>query len=115
MAATPFGKLAILVCGDLFDDEIVGRLRRLEPDFLLFPFARNFNDGSVDQERWNAEEPSYAARAAVVGCTTLMTNIIEDSSVTDYPAFGGAMVVSGKGEILARWPLGKPGVLLADV
>jgi len=113
---TPLGKLSVLICGDLFDDEICGRAKQLEPDYLLFPFARNFGDGSFDQARWDAEEQAeYAARAAVVGCTTLMTNVLVDPSLSEYPSFGGAMAVSADGQVLLRKPLGTPGVLIADV
>jgi N-carbamoylputrescine amidase len=115
-ALTPLGKLTVLICGDLFDDQIIARLRRLGPDYLLFPFSVDFDDGSFDQRRWDQEEqPAYAARAAVAGCTTLMTNLLVDVAVADCPSYGGAMVVSPQGEVLARKPLGQPGVLIADV
>jgi N-carbamoylputrescine amidase len=115
-AATPLGTLSILICGDLFDDAIVARVRALAPDALLFPFARNFSDGSFDQAKWDREEEAaYAARATAAGCTTLMANVLEDPTLTGWPSFGGAMAVSPDGEVLARWPLGRPGVLLVDV
>ena len=115
-ATTPLGKLSILICGDLFDDAIVARVRALAPDLLLFPFARNFSDGSFDQATWDREEePAYAARAAAAGCTTLMTNLLEDPALTPYPSFGGAMVVAPTGRVLSRWPLGEPGILLASL
>lgn len=112
VAASPFGRIAFLICGDLFDDGIVARLRDAKPDLLLFPFARNFGDGSFDQARWDREEePAYATRAALTGCLTLMVNALEDRAPTEWPAFGGAMVVAPQGDILARHPLGHPGVL----
>lgn len=115
-ASTPLGSLAALLCGDLFDDGIVARVRKLAPDYLLFPFARSFSDAGFEQERWDREEESeYAARAAAAGCTTLMANILEAPGLTEWPSFGGAMVVSASGDILARWPLGTPGVLYAEV
>lgn len=116
VASTPFGRLVALICGDLFDDEIAARAKQLHPDYLLFPFARNFSNGSFDQQRWDEEEEAeYAARARKVGCTTLMANALNDPSLTDYPSFGGAMVVSADGKVLARRPLGEPGLLVADV
>ena len=115
VAETPWGRVSCLLCGDLFDDTIVARLREVRPDLLLFPFARNFSDGSFDQDRWSREEEAaYAARAAVAGCTTLMVNLLEDAVEREYPGFGGAMVVSPLGEVLARWPLGSPGILCFD-
>ncbi len=116
VVCTPLGKLSVLICGDLFDDDICGRVKRLEPDYLLFPFASDFGGGSFYQARWDTEEePEYAARAAAVGCTTLMTNLLLDPSLSEHPSFGGAMVVSADGQVLLRKPLGTPGVLIGDV
>jgi N-carbamoylputrescine amidase len=115
-AATPMGRVTCLLCGDLFDDAIVEQTRALEPDLLLFPFARNFGDGSFDDARWlRDEQPAYAARAACVGCTTLMVNSLDDPTASDYPTFGGALVVSPAGDVLARKPLGEPGTLYAEL
>lgn len=115
-AATGHGALVFLVCGDLFDDAISEQARRLAPDYVLCPLARNFADASFDQERWDREEEShYAARAALLGCTTLMVNQLDAPSRVEYPSFGGAMVVQATGEIVARWPLGKPGILYAEL
>ncbi|MBN1935278.1 MAG: carbon-nitrogen hydrolase family protein, partial [Anaerolineae bacterium] len=70
-ADTPLGRLAFLICGDLFDDSIVERVRALEPDWVLFPFARCFDDGLYDQARWDREErPEYQQRVRRIGVTT---------------------------------------------
>jgi len=91
-------------------------LHKLAPDYVLFPFSCDFSDGSFDQERWDREEePAYAARAASLGCTILMVNGLEDPGVFEYPSYGGATVVSAAGEILARWPLGRTGILYVEV
>lgn len=114
-ASTQLGSMLFLICGDLFDDAIVARAAALAPDYLLFPFARNFPDGSLDQARWNREEEAaYASRAAAIGCTALTVNALGDADTDEYPGFGGALVVSCDGEVVARWPLGKPGILYAD-
>jgi N-carbamoylputrescine amidase len=115
-AGTPWGRMLVLLCGDLFDDGIVERARRAEPDYVLFPFARSFSDGTCDQGRWEREEaPAYARRAALLGCTTLMVNCLEDRVEPRYPAFGGALVVGADGRVLARWPLGQAGTLHVEV
>jgi predicted amidohydrolase len=114
VASTRLGRFAILICGDLFDDSIIARVRRRKPDWLLFPFARCFSDGSYSQHRWEVEElPSYIAQIKLVGCTALMVNYCSASDLGAY--FGGAMVVSGSGETLASLPLGAPGALLVDL
>jgi len=114
--STPWGSLAFAICGDLFDDSIVAQVRAVSPDYLLWPIARSFSDGSFDQGRWDREEePEYVARAALTGCTTLLVNLLEDPSLAHYPSVGGAIVVSATGDIVARWPLGQPGILYATV
>jgi len=113
---TTFGKTLFLICGDLFDDVILDQARKLKPDIVLFPFARNFSDGSCDQAKWDREEkPEYVARAVATGTTTLMVNLIEDPKVTEYGSFGGAMVVSADGSVVAEHPLGQPGGLIVDL
>ena len=111
---TPFGAFAFLICGDLFDDELIQRLRDLRPDWLLFPFARRFRDRSYDQERWDREEkPEYAQRVKLAGITTLMTNYVADRDFSG--SFGGAMVVSSDGTVVDSFPLGEAGILMVDL
>jgi N-carbamoylputrescine amidase len=113
---TPFGRMAFLLCGDLFDDETVSRFRGLSADWMLFPFARSFPDGEADQERWDREElPEYAARVALAKTPALMVNYITDDSLPDDRSFGGAFVISRAGEVLASHPLGLEGKLLVEL
>jgi N-carbamoylputrescine amidase len=115
-AETPLGSFAFLICGDLFDDELVQRMQDLAPDWLLFPFARAFDDGSHEQARWDEQErPEYVQRIKLVGVTTLMVNYLASQDLPDGGSFGGAMVVSGGGTVLERFPLGQPGILVFDL
>ncbi|MHB0935383.1 MAG: carbon-nitrogen hydrolase family protein [Armatimonadota bacterium] len=115
VAVTPFGTVTFLLCGDLFDDEINARIWNLGPDYLLFPFSRNFGDGRFDQARWDREEESeYAGRIPRCGCTAMMVNQLESPEHCGYPSFGGALIVAPDGAVLARWPLGVAGMLLWD-
>jgi predicted amidohydrolase len=116
VAQTPFGRFGFLLCGDLFDDGIVSRFRALRPDWLLFPFARCFPDGAVDQVRWDAEElPQYAQRVKLAQTPALMVNYIGDSSLLDDNSFGGAFFISAEGEVRARLPLGVEGSLIVEL
>lgn len=111
---TPFGSLAFMICGELFDDGLVSRVRELKPDWLLFPFARCFGDFSWDQQRWDREEsPDYLARVQLVGVTAFMVNYLADSSLNGG-SFGGAMVVTGEGKVIKSMPLGESGMLLVE-
>ncbi len=114
-AVTPLGTVAFVVCGDLFDDAIVRRVAALGPDYVLFPFARSFSNGSLDQERWDCQEqPGYIERARMTGATVLMANSLECPGVSEWPSFGGALAVARSGEVLARFPLGRRGVLYVE-
>ena len=111
---TQLGTFAFLICGDLFDDDLIQRVCNLRPDWLLFPFARRFRDRSYDQEQWDREEkPEYAQRVKLAGITTLMTNYVADRDFSG--SFGGAMVVSSDGTVMDSFPLGKSGILLVNL
>ena len=112
---TPLGSFAFAICGDLFDDGIVERIRAAAPDWLLFPFARCFSEGAWDQGRWDREEmPHYVARVRPVGATTLMTNYLAHTEFLGG-AFGGAHVVAPDGEVMHSLPLGRAGLLVVDL
>ncbi len=114
-ADTRFGRVVTLICGDLFDDDIMAAARAARPDLLLFPFARSFDDGSIDQQRWDSDEiPDYAGRVGLLGASALMVNYLGTPALGDH-SFGGAMVVSGDGRLLAHLPLGREGLLVAEV
>lgn len=110
---TEFGRLAILVCGDLFHDEI--RVKLDSPlDVLLLPMSRSFDGDSPDLERWvNDERQAYLDEVKKVGVTTLIVNALENSS--SGASFGGAMVVNSKGELLAESPHGTDEVLMFEL
>ncbi|MFB3883552.1 MAG: carbon-nitrogen hydrolase family protein [Armatimonadota bacterium] len=111
---TDIGRIAMIVCGDLFDDEVIARVREAEPNLLLIPFARCFDDGSYDQQRWDQDEqPEYLRRAATAGCHVLMVNYLSGRESGAY--FGGALAVSPQGEIIARLPLGVADTLFVDL
>lgn len=96
-----FGRLSILLCGDLFEDEVKAKLDK-QLSFLILPLARSFNGKSPDLERWLKEErQAYADEVKKVGVTGLIVNLLENPSVPEA-SFGGAMIVNPSGEILAE-------------
>lgn len=112
---TKFGRFAIFICGDLFEEELIEKIKELEPDWLLFPFARSFDDHSWNQERWDKEEKhKYAKQVRKAGVTTFMVNYLGNEKMNDY-SFGGAMVVSKDGNIISDFPLGKEGILFIEL
>ncbi len=115
-AATPIGTMAFLLCGDLFDDAIVSRFRCLDLDWLLFPFARSFADGTADQTRWDRDElPRYAERVGMAQTPAFMVNYLTDDSLPGDHSFGGAFMISARGEVLASLPLGEDGILIVEM
>lgn len=110
-ADTRLGSFAFLICGDLFDDALCARIRDMKIDYLLNPMSRD--DNSCDQARWDRETRSeYLARVAMTRTTALIVNGLGGNF---DPAFGGAMVVSPEGKVVAELPLGKPGILVVDM
>ncbi len=116
VAKTPLGSIAFLICGDIFDDEIVARVRALKPDWLLFPFARGFEACASAQKQWDAEtRAEYVERASATGATTLMVNYLAGEGLDGDTSFGGAMVVGSDGEVLAEYPLERQGLIYVDL
>ena len=111
-AKTPFGKVVFLICGDLFDTRLVERTRKLRPDWAIVPLARSFEDGSCDQKRWDREEKAaYFEQARRCGTGALLVNALDRPT----RSFGGAWAVSSSGRELASLPLGRPGMVIADL
>lgn len=98
---TEFGKVSMLLCGDLFDDEVKIKISP-DTDMLILLLARSFDEKSPDLERWLKEErQAYADEVKKVGITGLIVNSLEDSSLPEA-SFGGAMIVSPNGKVLAE-------------
>ncbi len=120
VAQTPWGSAAFLLCGDLFDDDLIQRVRAAQPEWLLFPFARSYEDSDsrnpAHQAQWDREDIfDYRERVRMAGVTTLLVNYLGDSALPDDGTFGGAWVISGTGEVLAQHPLGQPGLLMVTL
>lgn len=99
---TEFGKVAILICGDLFYDEAI---QQVPPDtqLLIVPMARGFDKQSPDSRRWeNEERRVYLKAVGRIGVRAIIVNA-RDVGIEEG-AFGGGMVVDSKGELLAESP-----------
>lgn len=73
----------------------------------------SFDDRSYNQCLWDKKFKEYTAQIKKLGATTLMTNYLSNKSSGGY--FGGAAVISKSGKILNSLPLGREGILLADL
>ncbi len=109
-ARTPFGHLALLICGDLFNPEVIAQLPS-NLDLLLVPMARSFDGRSPDPQRWLGEErAAYLQAAQASGVTTALVNALEVEG--EERSFGGALVVGPQGEVLAEAPHGSDSLLV---
>ena len=115
---TTLGKMAFIICGDLFEDKILEQLKCLELDYLLFPLARSFDSTqNFTQERWDEEiKDGYLPRFKSLQVPTLMVNYYSpDLSDGNWVTIGGAVAISSTGEIKAGYPIAKVGLFLIDI
>jgi predicted amidohydrolase len=111
---TELGRLAVLICGDLFDEDATSQLDR-SVDLLLVPMARGFDGPSPDPERWEREERKvYLDGVRAVGVTTAIVNSLEIDS-DELADFGGALLVDGAGRMLAESPHGTDEALVYEL
>jgi predicted amidohydrolase len=110
-----FAVLGMLICGDLFNDNVLGQLAALQPDIVLVPMARGFDADVADDAQWHDQEQAiYAARAQKIGAVCLIVNQLGGPpGVT--ACFGGALAIAADGTMLATWPLHTEGLLVVDV
>ena len=110
---TGIGSVAFMICGDLWDNELIRQMREMRPAYVLHPFARCFADGSRDQTRWERDElPQYQRRVADIGVPLLATSYVCTVAFSDEAdAFGGAMVIDRDGSLAAAYPLNQTGIL----
>ncbi|MCM8782707.1 MAG: hypothetical protein NC828_06660 [Candidatus Omnitrophica bacterium] len=59
-------------------------------------------------------EKKYVSRVKILKTTTLMVNYLASNEIDDG-SFGGAMVVSHSGKIIAEMTIGKYGILEVDI
>ena len=97
----------------LFAEEGVARLARAL-QLLLVPTARSFDGQSPDRARWEREErQSYLDAVHHTGVSAAITNTLETSP--EDALFGGALLVSAQGELLAESPHGSDEILIYDL
>jgi predicted amidohydrolase len=110
-----FAALGVLICGDLFSDEVLGELAALQPDVVLVPMARGFDADVADDAQWHDQEQAiYAGQLRKIGAASLIVNQLGGPpGATD--CFGGALAVAADGTMLATWPPHTEGLLVVDV
>jgi predicted amidohydrolase len=113
--AADFGTVSALICGDLFNDAVVGQLAAQRPDVVVIPMARGFDADVADDAQWQDQEQAiYADRLRRIGAVGLLANQLGGPPGTTA-CFGGALAVAADGTMLATWPLHAEGLLLVDL
>ena len=113
-ALTPWGKTAILICGDLF--EVAFHLAaEAKLDLLLLPFARCFpRKVREPQRQWNdVEWPDYSVQIKQIRALALMSNYIASRDLSGG-GFGGGFIVDPHGKLIKAMPLFEEGLLVWD-
>lgn len=92
-AKTEFGKLAIIICGDLYNKRIAKWIKLKRPDYTFIPMDRSPWGG------FNLEEEikCMSGRVKLLGVKTFIVN-----SYAHWDSFGGAWVFDKNGELLAQ-------------
>ena len=114
---TPFGSFGFLICGDMFDDEIIKGLRDSNPDWLLYLVAISFPENikqSIKEEWHNIESYEYMKQIKKTKTPTLMVNYFEQKSHPE-DAYGGAFVFTANGDLVKSFPLQKEGILITEL
>lgn len=111
VAKTIYGKIGILICGDLFETEIINQLIIKEPDFYIHILARSFPFTQNIQEVWNTEEfPFYLLEYQKLGKTVIVINCVEEKPSEQCAYCGGAWLIK-ENRITKEMPLLQPGLL----
>ncbi len=112
---TSFGRLGVILCGDLFDEDIIKRLEAGKPGVALHPMARAFPLSGDIQKQWDDTEfPYYLAEYANLNASVLTCNAIETDTDEDSVYCGGAWHIKGN-KVAASLPLLTEGILVVDI
>jgi predicted amidohydrolase len=116
VAETRWGRIAILLCGDLFHPGLPENVADQNADYLIHAMARGLEVRPDVQERWDQDElPEYRKLWACTGARTLMVNGISEAIPGDeYRYWGGACLADRDGAILVGKLLGGNGLLIVE-
>lgn len=109
--STPYGEFAFAICGDIADKKVITEIKRVNSDYLIVPMLRSFEDYKYDSKRWDNEEKLwYARQIKNIGITSFIINTLQEEE--NGGSFGGTMIVSGEGNIIAESEIEKPSFLI---
>lgn len=101
---------SIGLCGDLWYDENIKKIRELRADIILWPVYTDYNF-----KEWNSSAKyEYAGQTGKIGGNVLYVNSYSMGVEKKEMAMGGAVFFS-EGEIKKEIPSGKEGILVVEV
>ncbi|TFH00447.1 MAG: carbon-nitrogen hydrolase family protein [Candidatus Thorarchaeota archaeon] len=107
------GKLAFLICGDLWNDKVLEKLKIKNPDYLLYLFARNFIPDGSTESTWKLVLSMYKERWLASG-----TNVLAANLLSEYPQFesiGGTWYFNKDGQVITESPILHEGILIIEL
>ncbi|TFG32821.1 carbon-nitrogen hydrolase family protein [Candidatus Thorarchaeota archaeon] len=110
---SPIGRLAFLICGDLWNDEVLERLKNKKPDYLLYLFARDIEPKERIESIWMVEVQAYRERWKESGSNVLVVNLLCDRQ--GFESIGGAWFVDNRGKLVAVSPILQENILFVDL
>ena len=103
-------KVVIGLCGDLWYDENIDKVKQLNPDVVFWPVYTDFNS-----EEWNTSEKyEYASQASKFCDKVLYVNSVCKDKDTNEIARGGSAFFE-YGSICREVPSGKEAILLIEI
>lgn len=102
--------IAIGLCGDLWYDENVNKIKQLNPDVIFWPVYTDFNSNEWN----NIMKYEYASQANQFCETVLYVNSYCKDKEGDEIARGGSALFHN-GEICAEIPSGREGILFVEI
>jgi len=91
VAVTEFGRIGVIICGDLYNDLVKEMILRNKPDYLFVPM-----DYSPEQLDLKEEIRIMSSRIAELGVKTFIVNTYKH-----HGSFGGAWVFDERGKLIA--------------
>jgi len=97
-ARTEFGKVALIICGDLYNKRILKWVRRKRPDYLFVPMEYSPDYGELNEE----DVEAMAERVGFLGVRTSIVNSHPPGGAWVFDAHG-TLLASSEGEEILIW------------
>ncbi|TXT57883.1 MAG: hypothetical protein BAJATHORv1_10591 [Candidatus Thorarchaeota archaeon] len=113
VADTSFGKVAMLICGELWQPEIYNQFKERDVDVLIYPFTKSISSSTDIVSAWVKEFPKYLERWRSTRLPVLASNIYEPDE--RKPAIGGAWYMDKYGNLRKSSPIRQESILIVDL